>query len=67
MNTNFILHCIPRVTLDILKNNFVFKSSSLWNCLIRDIFERSSPSENGVVVAEVLQLTQTFVPFNKNK
>ena len=41
---------LPRVTLDITNNNFVFKSCSLWNSLIGDVLERSIAGTNGTVV-----------------
>ena len=47
--THFLLH-LPRVTLEISKNNFVFHSNSIWNKLIINILQRSLPGENGMVV-----------------
>ena len=46
---NFKLH-LPRVTLDISKNNCIFESCSLWNSLIGDILERSIAGTNGIIV-----------------
>ena len=47
--TNFLLHP-PKVNLNISKNNFVYNSCILWNSLIGNIFERSLPSENGIII-----------------
>ena len=65
---NFKLH-LPRLTLDISKNNFVFKSCSLWNSIIGDILERSIAGTNGIIVrGSALNLDLCApVPFIKNK
>ena len=49
---------MSNIALDISKINFVFKSSSLWNCLIGDNFERSSLVNSDFCAT---------VPFIKNK
>ena len=65
---NFKLH-LPRVTLDISKNNFVFESCSLWNSLIGDILGRSIAGTNETIVrGSVLNSDLCApVPFIKNK
>ena len=42
-DTNFLL-CLPIISLDISKNNFIFKSISIWNKLINELLEKSSPN-----------------------
>ena len=39
--TNFLLH-LPKIKLDISKNNFVFKSCTIFNNLISDILEKTN-------------------------
>ena len=65
---NFKLH-LPRVTLDISKNNFVFKSCSLWNSLIGDILERSIAGTNWIIVRGYALNSDLCAPvsFIKNK
>ena len=41
-NTNLKLK-LPKLVLEISRNNFVFKSSSIWNYLITNIFEKNVP------------------------
>ena len=41
---------VPRVKLNITKQNFIFKSSKIWNDMSSDIFEKCSPCANGVIV-----------------
>ena len=48
-STHFLLF-LPKITLDKCKNNFIFKSCSIWNCLITNIFELSLPNDKGIIV-----------------
>ena len=66
--TNFLLHP-PKVNLNVSKNNFVYNSSILWNSLIGNIFERSLPSENGIIVRGSSRNSDfcATIPFIKNK
>ena len=41
---------VPRVKLNITKQNFVFKSTQIWNDMSSEIFEKCSPNENGLIV-----------------
>ena len=41
---------VPRVNLDLAKNNFVFEASCIWNELIHVILSKCSPNESGIVV-----------------
>ena len=41
---------VPRVKLNISKQNFVFKSTQVWNDMSAEIFDKCSPSENGIII-----------------
>ena len=65
---NFLV-LVPQVKLCVSQNNFLFKSSTLWNNLIGRILEKSLPNDKGVIVIgsspnSDLCVTITFV---KNK
>ena len=49
LETSYRLY-LPKVRLNISKNNYVFNSSVLWNSLIKDILEKDKPREDGVIV-----------------
>ena len=40
----------PKVSLEKSKKNFVYNSCIIWNKLVGNIFEKSSPDENGVII-----------------
>ena len=44
------LTILPRVNLDVSKQNFIFKSSSIWNKLAGNILEKCLPQVNGLVI-----------------
>ena len=44
------LMILPRVNLDVSKQNFVFKSASIWNKLSNIIFEKCLPQQNGIII-----------------
>ena len=48
-STHFLLF-LPNITLDICKYNFIFKSCSIWNSLVANIFEVSHPNQKGIIV-----------------
>ena len=48
-STNYNL-CLPKVSLDTTKRNFVFKSATLWNTLIDKLLQVCEPMSNGVMV-----------------
>ena len=60
---------IPDITLSISKNNFVFKSSTLWNELIDCILEKSLPNKKGIIVRDSSLNSDLYatIPFVKNK
>ena len=60
---------LPKVTLEISRNNFLFKSSSLWNSIFENIFEKSTPSESGIIINGATMNSDfcANVPFIKNK
>ena len=41
---------LPKVSLDLSKNNFIFKSATLWNSLIGTLLSKCSPNELGIMV-----------------
>ena len=45
-DANFLL-LLPKITLDISKNNFFFSACSIWNNLIGDMLEKSMPLDEG--------------------
>ena len=60
---------MPQVKLCVSQNNFLFKSSTLWNNLIGCILEKSLPNDKGIVVrgsSPNSDLCAT-IPFVKNK
>ena len=67
-DTNFLL-CLPLIKRDISKNNFIFKSISIWNRLVNEIFEKSPPNNNGIVIKGSAQNSDlcATVPLVKNK
>ena len=42
--------CLPKLYLNISQYNYVFRSSTLWNSLIGEILEKSTPEETGIVI-----------------
>ena len=60
---------IPKVTLNISVNNFIFKSCTLWNKLVGNILEESLPNDKGVVVTGSSPNTYlcATIPYIKNK
>ena len=41
---------VPRVKLNTTKQNFFFKSTQIWNDMSVEIFEKCSPSKNGIII-----------------
>ena len=41
---------LSKVTLEISRNNFLFKSSSLWNNILENIFQKTTASESGIII-----------------
>ena len=60
---------LPKVRLNISKNNYVFNSSALWNSLIGDVLEKDKPGDGGVIVRGSGENSDfcTTVPFVKHK
>ena len=48
-DSNFSLR-IPKVRLDLSKNNFVFNACMLWNNFENIVFSRIIPDANGIMV-----------------
>ena len=45
-----LLLMLPKINNETAKQNFVFRSSSIWNALIDKILDKCSPNLNGVMV-----------------
>ena len=41
---------LPRPKFDINKRNFIFKSSSIWNKLHPNVFNRCEPHDSGIII-----------------
>ena len=41
---------VPRVKLNITKQNSVFKSTQIWNDISPEIFEKCSPNKIGLII-----------------
>ena len=41
---------LPKVKLNISKNNYVFRSSELWNSLISKVLEKNKADKDGLVI-----------------
>ena len=48
-NDKFLL-ILPKINLDISKQNFVFRSSSIWNKLVNIVLNKSLPNDNGLII-----------------
>ena len=55
--------------LDISMKNFIYNSCVKWNSLVDKIFERSLPSESGVLIKGSVENSDfcASIPFVKNK
>ena len=53
-DANFLL-LLPKVSLDISKNNFLFNACKIWNNLIGDMLEKSLPVEDGKFKGIIIQ------------
>ena len=67
-DTNFLLQ-LPKVYLNISRNNFVSKSSVLWNSLVSKVFEKCLPNESGMIIKGSVRDSDFCAPiqFVKNK
>ena len=67
-DTSFTLQ-YPVVKLDVSMRNFIYNSCVKWNSLVDKIFERSLPSESGVLIKGSVENSDfcASIPFVKNK
>ena len=71
-DASFLL-LLPKVTLEISKNNFVFNACTIWNNLIENILEKSLALDKGKFKGTVIKGSTinsdlcATVPFIKNK
>lgn len=42
--------CLPKIELELSKQNFAFKSAAIWNTVIDDIYDKCSPNDNNIMV-----------------
>ena len=42
--------CLPKIELEISKQNFAYKGSAIWNSVIDDIYDKCEPNANNVMV-----------------
>ena len=61
--TNFLL-CLPRINLDLSKQNFLFNGSLIWNSLIGSLLNKSSPNENGIMVPGSSECSDISAPIS---
>ena len=47
-NSNILI--TPKVKLDVLKNNFVFQSSTIWNIVISKVFNPVDLNDNDIII-----------------
>ena len=47
-SSNFLM-CLPRINLELSKQNFVFSGSLIWNTLIGKLLDKCFPNENGIM------------------
>ena len=67
-DNNLTIH-LPKFVLEISRNNFTFKSSSLWNALATKIFKKNIPGKDGIVIRGSVTNSDfcATVPFIKKK
>ena len=67
--TSSLLMILPRINLDISKQNFVFNGSFVWNKLISKLFDKCSPNEKGIMVPGSTECSDLSAPISsiKNK
>ena len=41
---------VPRVKLNTTKQNFLFRSTQIWNDMSAEIFEKCYPNKNGLII-----------------
>ena len=60
---------LPKVKLNISKNNYVFRSSELWNSLISKVLEKNQADEDGLVIRGSVRNSDfcATIPFIKQK
>jgi hypothetical protein len=64
-----LLMCLPKVNLEISKQNFVFNGSLIWNSIIGDVLNKCLPNENGIMVPGSSECSDLSAPisFVKNR
>ena len=58
---------IPKVRLDLSKNNFVFNACMLWNNFENIVFSRIIPDANGIMVPGISKNSDLAIPISVAK
>ena len=58
---------IPKINLDLSKNNFVFNACSLWNELEKIVFSKITPDKNGIMVPGSSKNSDLSIPISVAK
>ena len=61
--TNFLM-CLPRINLDVSKQNFVFSGSLIWNSVIGKLLNKCSPDENGIMIPGSSECSDMSAPIS---
>ena len=48
--SNFLRLLVPNVRLELFRQNFIFKSVTIWNELINIIFSKCKPNSKGIII-----------------
>ena len=66
---NKLLLMIPKVRLVVSQQNFVYRSSEIWNSLIKHVFSICNVEESGIIIpgSTANSDLSTSVAFIKNK
>ena len=48
--SNFLRLLVPKVRLELFRQNFIFKSITIWNKLINIIFSKCKPNSKGIII-----------------
>ena len=56
---------LPSPRLEKSKNNFIFKSSSIWNEFIQKILQKCQPKSNGIIILQLTLIYALLYPLQK--
>ena len=58
---------IPETTLELVKNNFVFQASSIWNKIIDKLMNKCAPNNDGLIIPGSAKNSDLATPLSKIK